>query len=364
MAYRYHLMAASGRCKTAVCPIDGRTLQPSGPSQMLDLPDRTGDEHQEDARLFIFGEEPYVSYTAMVGYRPGVDFKCVMKYARLSLKGDRWKFEKDWLPGYGRNNWKSKEKNWVFFEHDKRLYCIYADDPDHIVLEVDGDTVVREFKTPKPAWEWGIVRGGTPPIRMADGQLLCVFHSSIPREKPPNYVRYFAAAYRMDGAPPFKVNAISSRPFMSASEEDGHEVDPRYVDGWKPYVIFPAGLVENGPEYLVSFGINDWQAAIARIQPSLFRFIAPDGTEREIRYFKRPNGSLPLGIFNPNTQSKMLQWSVPFAGPGCSAGPGYIKISSQREAEEILEQADVKEISEEEYRRGMIFGDRQSLSVR
>lgn len=364
MAYRFHLMTAGGRCKTAVCPIDERTLQPSGPSQMLDLPDRTGDEHQEDARLFLYRGVPHVSYTAMVGYQPGVDFKCVMKYARLSLIRDRWKVEEDWLPRYGRNDWRSKEKNWVFFESGGKLHCIYADDPEHTILEIDGDRVAREYRTPKPAWEWGIVRGGTPPLLMEDGSFITVFHSSIPREKKPHWVRYFSGFYRFGGDPPFRLTGISPKPILSASEEDGHEVDPRYIEGWKPYVVFPAGLVETPLEYLVSFGINDWQSAIARIPKAMVTFVPPDGSAPEPRYFRKSNGSLPVALFNPNSQSKVYYWSVPTPGPGCSAGEGYTRIINQREAEEVLEHPDVTEISEREYRFATRNVPDMSLSVR
>jgi predicted GH43/DUF377 family glycosyl hydrolase len=358
MCYRYHLMTSSGRCKTAICPIDDKTLQPAGPSQMLDLPETNGDEHMEDARLFEHQGQPYVSYTEMTGYQPGVDFKCVMKYARLSLRktraGEAWRVEETFLPKYGRNDWKSKEKNWVFFSVGPRLFCIYGDEPEHLVLELEGDRVVNEWKSPAPFWEWGVVRGGTPPALLADGNFLTVFHSSMPSEKPPTYVRYFAGAYVFRGQAPFDVLGISLKPLLSASEEDGHKVDPRYVEGWKPLVVFPCGLVQNRDSWLLSFGINDWQPAIARICSDRFVMASPDGTSRPSRYFRKANGSVPLGLFNPNRQSRMIHWKVPQAGAGCSAGPGYVKIESQREAEDIADQADVQEITRADYDRALL----------
>ena len=358
MSYRFHLMTASGRCKTAICEIDEKTLQPRGPSQMLDLPETNGDEHMEDSRLFIFKGQPHVSYTEMTGYRPGVDFRCVMKYARLSLRTSReksiWKVHETYLPRYGRNDWKSKEKNWIFFEDRDRLHAIYQTDPDHRVLEIDGDRVVREHVTGRPVWEWGTIRGGTPPVRLRDGTMLANFHSSLQTEVPPSYVRYFAGAYRLSGKPPFDVIGISPRPILSASEEDGHKVDPRYVDGWKPYVVFPCGLVDAGENYLVSLGINDWQAAIARLPADSIDLVAADGSEIRPRYFRRSNGSIPFSMFNSNRAPKTIMWSVPSPGPGSSAGLGYVKIISQREAQEISEQGGVTEIAEAEYERAMM----------
>lgn len=351
MSYRFHLMSSSGRCKTAICPIDDATLQPCGPSQTIDLPESVGDEHMEDARLFLHRDEPYVSYTEMTGYQPGVDFKCVMKYARLKLTGSRWKVEETWKPNYGRNDWKSKEKNWIFFSSGDRLYCIYGDEPSHTVLEVEGERIVGEWSTTKPFWEWGTVRGGTPPVVLPDGNMMAVFHSSVPTEQAPAYVRYFAGAYVFRGKAPFDVLSISPIPLMSASEEDGHKVDPRYINGWKPYVVFPCGLVKDGTNYLVSFGINDWQSAIARIPAEKFVMASADGMNRAPRCFRRPNGSIPLGIITASRQPKLLHWMVPSAGAGCSAGEGYIKVVSQREAQEIVDMEGVEEITLDEYDR-------------
>ena len=364
MSYRFHLMTASGRCKTAICRIDESSLQPCSPSQMLDLPETNGDEHMEDARLFTFGGQPYISYTEMTGYRPGVDFKCVMKYARLSLKGTRWKVHETYLPRYGRNDWKSKEKNWIFFEDQGKLLAIYQTDPDHRVLEIDGERVVREHVSPMPFWEWGTIRGGTPPVRLRDGSLLAIFHSSVATETPPHYVRYFAGAYRISGAAPYQILGISLRPIISASEEDGHKVDPRYVDGWKPYVVFPCGLVEAGKNYLVSFGINDWQSAIAKLPVDSIDLIKPDGSELRPRFFTRANGSVPFHMFKQDRAPTAVVWKVPSAGAGCSAGRGYARVARQREAQEVAEIVGVTEITEQEYDRAMALTPQGSMFSR
>lgn len=351
MCYRYHLMSSSARCKTAICPIDERTLQPNGPSQLVDLPEPDMTVHQEDARLFHFAGQVYISYTEMVGYRPGVDFRCVMKYARLELSGNKWRARECWHPLYGRNDGSSKEKNWVFFDHDGRIHAVYCMDGRHTVLVLEGGRVVNEYSAPAPAWEWGIARGGTPPI-LVGGEYLCVFHSSIPTEIPPHYVRYFAGAYTFEAKPPFRVTGISPRPIMAGSEEDGHKVDPRYTAGWKPYVVFPCGLVPaEDKKYLVSFGINDWASAIARLDSSKLTFVAPDGSQQSARYFTTDNGSRPIVIGSPRDRLRYLHWSVPRSGAGCSSGTGYMKVVSARDAEDVSEKAGIREITGEEFMR-------------
>jgi hypothetical protein len=182
LCYRYHLKQHGGRCATAICELDQKSFQPRGKSQQLMLSGPTGTEHHEDARLFMFDGEPHISYTEMRGYRPGVDYTCVMKYARLRLKAGKWEVAKVYHPQHGRNDGRGKEKNWVFFETADGLHVVYSGSPQHVVLRLKGERVEEIFETPGPAWNFGTVRGGTTPVRQADGSFLTIFHSSVPTE--------------------------------------------------------------------------------------------------------------------------------------------------------------------------------------
>jgi predicted GH43/DUF377 family glycosyl hydrolase len=361
MCYRFHRMTDAGRCGTAICPIDPVTFQPAGPSQMLDLGGGPT-AHHEDARLFIFRGEPYISYTEMVGYRPGVDFVCTMKYAQLKLNGNRWKVLQSWQPKYGRNDGSSKEKNWAFFEDSDRLYAVYSAAGEHEVIELSGASCTTVHRAPAPVWHWGEVRGGTPPIRMADGNFLSIFHSSLPTETPPHFVRYFGAAYSFEGKPPFKPLGISMAPLMSGSEEDGHQVDPRYVEGWKPFVVFPCGIVEKGENYLVSLGVNDWQCAVARIPKARIQLGPVDGSGSPMRYFRRENGTMHAKFIGPDKREKIAVWTVPRPGPACSAGVGYLRISNPREAAELAELPGVEEITVDRFNAEMANRNTASTS--
>ncbi|MHB1099861.1 MAG: glycoside hydrolase family protein [Burkholderiales bacterium] len=261
--------------------------------------------------------------------------------------------EEEWQPNYGNNNGFSKEKNWVFFEHDKKLHCIYSTDPEHVILEMDGANVVREYRTKGPLWHWGHMRGGTPPVDMGDGTMMCIFHSSIPTEIPPHYVRYYAAAYTFESKPPFRIISISEQPILSGSEEDGHRVDPRYVEGWKPYVVFPCGLVPDNDGWLVSFGINDWQCAIGRIRRDQLSLGATDGSTFKPRYFRVNNGTIPVRYVDIGQRPVFIHWDVIRAKRGCSAGTGYMKAANAREAVEVSEQPGVVEITESDYQKVM-----------
>lgn len=349
LAYRHHRREAKQRCGISICALDDK-FHPTDSSQFLRFVGATGTEHHEDCRLFMFRGQPHISYTEMRGYRPGIDYTCVMKYARLSLdpKG-RWHVEEEFHPQFGWNAGFAKEKNWVFFEQEDKLHCIYSTQPSHMVLEIDGNKVVEKHITQEPAWHWGAMRGGTPPIWIGD-RWLVVFHSSIPTETAPHYVRYYAGAYTFEAKAPFNILQVSESPLMAGSEEDGHQVDPRYVDGWKPYVVFPCGIVlEPDGKFLVSLGVNDWQCVVARVSMEQFRFGAPDGSSFKHRYFRVPNGTVPIRYIDQSRRIQFLPWRIFKAGRCGAAGAGYMIVTDARQASEAAEHPGAEEITQSDY---------------
>lgn len=352
MSYRYHLDEPSGRCATAIQRLDEKTLQPIGRGQRIVFPNDNGTQHYEDARLFCFRGEPYLSVTEMTGYQPGVDYSCQVKLARLQLVGaSNWKVRDYLTPQHGNNDGAAKEKNWIFFESGKKLWFIYQDSQHHEVCRLDGDKVVETHETPAAAWPWGQVRGGCPPIELA-GKLYCVFHSSIATEDPPHFVRYYAGVYEMEAKAPFRILRVSRQPLMCGSEADGHRVDPRYTAGWKPYVVFPGGIVDQGAGQLVSVGVNDWACAVAKIRIQDVPMGAPDGSDVQPRYFTRPNGTVAIPVLGRETR-EYLTWRVPRQGFGCSAGAGFMEVTNPMWAEEVASQPGVAEINGAEYAAAM-----------
>lgn len=352
LAYRYHRKETpDSRCGIAITELDPATFEPVGSSCRLAFHGPTGTEHHEDCRLFMFRGEPCISFTQMQGYRPGIDYTCVMKYAQLKLSGSRWSVVEEWQPEYGNNAGFAKEKNWIFFEHANDLYCIYSGSPQHLVLKIDGEKVVGEYRTIGPVWNWGPFRGGTPPVNLGDGRMLCIFHSSLPTEIPPHFVRYFGAAYTFESKPPFTPLQVSEMPIMAGSEEDGHKVDPRYVAGWKPYVVFPCGLVPDGDGWLCSLGVNDWQCAVARLRMAELRLGAADGSTFAPRYYRAPNASIPVKYVNGHQQPEFIHWKAVRRKGVCMVPNGIMEVSKPREAAEVSEHPGVEEISREEYER-------------
>lgn len=347
MTYRYHLREEAGRCATAIVELDEK-FEPVGAGQRLMLSGPTGTEHHEDARLFMLGGKVHVSYTEMRGYRPGVDYTCVMKYAELRLRGRRWEVVRAYHPQFGRNDGRQKEKNWVFFETPTGLHAVYESAPRHIVIRLEADRVVENFVSASPAWNFGQVRGGTPPLLQPDGTFLSVFHSSLPTEIPPHYVRYYAGAYSFAGVAPFAPQQISTRPILAGSEEDGHKVDPRLVDGWKPLCVFPCGLSPDTDGWLMSFGINDWGCAIARVAKESFHLGAADGSQIPARYFLSENAAMPVRVRDESGDPKFLHWSMLRNRPGRGC-LGIMKSDNPREAQEVFDYPNVQEIEKTDY---------------
>ncbi|HUD74515.1 MAG TPA: hypothetical protein VMQ76_05535, partial [Terracidiphilus sp.] len=263
---------------------------------------------------------------------------------------------------YGRNSGVSKEKNWVFFDHEGELYCIYEDLPQHRITRVVGHRIQAELISPPALWPWGVIRGGAPPIKVPGLGWLVLFHSSLPTEEPPHYVRYFSGAYLMDDKPPFAVTKITNRPLMAGSEADGHGVDPRYLAGWKPYVVFPCGAVFDNDTLLVSFGVNDWQCAVARLKLDDLTFIPPDGTGITSRYFRTANGSCPVRVITPTNQIQWLAWQMGKPGHICMSPPGYMEVRDTRVADDLSEMLGVEEITREQYEIGTDPRRRETIS--
>lgn len=351
LAYRHHRREAGQRCGVAICPLDDQ-FRPSEKSQFLRFIGATGTEHHEDCRLFMFRGEPHISYTEMRGYRPGIDYTCVVKYARLALdKKGRWQVKDEFHPQYGRNGGFAKEKNWVFFERNDKLYCIYSTQPQHVILEIDGHKVVGQpIISPEPVWHWGSIRGGTPPVWIGD-RWLVVFHSSIPTEVAPHFVRYYAGAYTFEADAPNRILQISESPIMAGSEEDGHQVDPRYVDGWKPYVVFPCGLeTEPDGKFLISLGVNDWQCVVARMTLEQMHLGAADGSSFKHRYFKVKNGTVDVKFVDQSRRIQFMPWKIFRPGRCGAAGAGYMRVTDARQAAEAAEHPGAQEITESEYK--------------
>lgn len=251
MTYRYHF-ANDTRTRLGLATLtkDYRLENPQ------DLP--INGISREDARLFKFHGETWISWVESdwVGQR---DPHCVVKYAQLEHGP---KIGRVHQVKVGSNDGNHREKNWVFFEYNECLFCIYRAEPDYTVMQIQGEAIVNEYKTPALRWPYGEIRGGC--VVPSGDHWLRFFHSHTNEGIGEPEVRYFMGACLMERHWPFKVIASSRKPILYGSEEPNSVIYP-----YKGGVVFPGGAIGPTPDasYLVAIGINDCACGLVKVAP-------------------------------------------------------------------------------------------------
>ena len=253
MAYRSHTLAREW-CTLHLATL-GQDWQPIDDVQ-IDVPLINEAGNLEDPRLFHGFGVLWLAWTEAL-YQTG-QWTCVQRYGQLWHKDGYWRVVTAWTPRHGRNDGTAKEKNWQFFWQGDRCFAIYSHSPQ-IVIELDGEAVVNEWRTPGIHWRFGHPSGGTPPVPFNDGHLLTFFHAYKPDNK--FHRRYNMAAALIENRPPFAVKFVSDKPLLEASERDPLAPDPR----WNPLCVFPCGVIQDGHLWHVSSGVNDCRCAVTSI---------------------------------------------------------------------------------------------------
>lgn len=166
-------------------------------------------------------------------------------------------------------NRRTVEKNWAPFEVDGSVFITYKSRP-HVVLSLDMDDSAVQLVA-EPAHQtgfastyevmFGILRGGAQPVR--DGNSFLVLgHSSF---EGVHGRTYRAAFMRFEAKAPFRVTEMSTLPF-DLPNELGTEFAFERLNEVVGDVIYPCGLVPDGDEWVVSYGINDERCAVTRIR--------------------------------------------------------------------------------------------------
>lgn len=204
----------------------------------------------EDARLVSFGKRIFLFFN---DYPPlhqhGGN---AMYFAELvEDKMGGFFLEKGKLLDYAFAN--PIEKNWSPFVQEGRLYAIYGDSP-RVILEIDEETgycreVSRRFEETS-WWDFGEVRGGSPAY-LVEGQFLTFFHSSF------RYAQkriYTMGAYTFSAEAPFPILAVTTQPLGSLADYLESNSGKR--------VVFPGGMVVQGPYIHVAWGRGDQEVWI------------------------------------------------------------------------------------------------------
>lgn len=224
-------------------------LDINGKERAIKLPEKYAKHSHEDARLFMFKGSPHISLTvARSKFNGQAADPCITGYGRLDEDGVIY----DWTePRIGKNDWSSQEKNWNFFEWNKKLHVTYRHSPMHEVHELDGARSVKEYKTKTPECSFGEPRGGTKPFRFGE-HWLRFYHTCQTNRKSDVWWTYHVGALVMESQPPFRILKVSKHPIVSGDE--------LYYPGnkhWKPKCLLPYGAIATPDGWLVSIGAND-----------------------------------------------------------------------------------------------------------
>lgn len=246
---RYHETTPKTKLFVAVLNTAGAVLR----HYDLSIP---GEESAEDPKLFTLDGRLRLSW---VHSRFPEQMLAVVKHGDFSSGNVASPVQ----PEIGHNDWTAIEKNWVFFDHEGDLWCIYQTSPEQVAI----DKANAEWRVPGPNWPYGPPRGGTLPIEY-EGEYLRFFHSTLWNELSFDRWRYYLGAYTTEMDPPFRVRRVSRKPILYGSEADDlSEEDRKACFHHKSKIVFCSGAVQQSDHWLLSVGVNDSSCVLAKVFP-------------------------------------------------------------------------------------------------
>ena len=149
---------------------------------------------------------------------------------------------------------KDRQKNWMPFVHEKKLYFVANIFP-HEIYESSTGNILESQKKYATSFEneWFAktsLRGSTNAVLLPDGNYLTTFHTVL-RNKDLHY--YDNGFYIFEGKPPFKVTHMSEKTYLRA--EDATE--PHYRKAGLIMCVFPVGMILKKDKVIISYGDND-----------------------------------------------------------------------------------------------------------
>ena len=285
----------------AVVDLNGTDVSASAPTMFYpwDLP--LSLNAFEDPRLFVHRGELYVLAYGMAmnadpaGPTDGVGSQYLAKLERVSaaatanqtgpdagadgrsgfrLVRPRRLLRPDVLLAGGWNlSTPRKEKNWVPFVHEDSIHIVYYLNPPVVLRLPDhelagaGNDVRAELAAAgmlPVRWRYGEMRGGTPAVYDAAlGGYIAFFHSHVQVKGDNPFSRgsfqrlYYMGCYVFAAQPPFSIQLISAAPILG--------LDFYNVSSPHRQIIWPAGLEVLPDEYIVSYGKNDRDIWMVRL---------------------------------------------------------------------------------------------------
>jgi len=222
----------------------------------------------EDARMIVIGDSLRLVYSdntepkiSKGGFR--------MYIAEVFYDGINFTLDKiECLCRFEGESREVREKNWVPFNYEDTLLLSYSISP-HVVFcpifdKGECDTVAA---TNVPIqWNFGLLRGGTPAVKIGD-EYLSFFHSSIRmaslQSNGQTMLHYFMGAYTFSASPPFGLKRISPEPIVGRDFYNGPNPYKHY---WQPGMyVFPGGILVEDDFIWIAYGRQDHEAWVAKL---------------------------------------------------------------------------------------------------
>jgi predicted GH43/DUF377 family glycosyl hydrolase len=222
----------------------------------------------EDARLIVIGDSLRLVYSdntepkiSKGGFR--------MYLAEVIYDGINFSLENiECLCRFDGESREVREKNWVPFDYEGTLLLSYSISPHLVFCPIFGkgecDTVAMTDAPIK--WDLGILRGGTPAVKIGN-EYLAIFHSSVRmsslQSNGQTMLHYFMGAYTFSTSPPFTLKRISPGPIIGKDFYNGPNPYKHY---WQPGMyVFPGGIMDEGDILWIAYGRQDHEIWIAKI---------------------------------------------------------------------------------------------------
>jgi len=217
----------------------------------------------EDARLFTYCGRIFLTYN------DNMDVNCTTYSDRREIylielfrDKDKYTISSPLKLYHQEKAYLIVQKNWVFFEWNKKLLTGYSINPHEILYpNLHNGACYPCYDTVVPIiWDYGTLHGDTPPL-LIDGEYLSFFHSGIVTSSYASWGwdlwHYFMGAFTFSASPPFEMTSYTPLPIVAEGFYTQSNREKR--------VIIPGGFVVSEQEIYLAYGKDDYEIWIATI---------------------------------------------------------------------------------------------------
>ena len=266
---RYPVPPEPGRGSVWIVQTD-RDLAPCGPPQLLV-------DEGIDPRLVAEGEDLLVAFATLERDPSTGGFAgCAMAVVRVTRCAGGWAAthgirlpKTPVLDARSADSQPGWEKNWVPFALGAgQLGLLYAHEPWQVLtldLAATPPALAAPAALPGLVWDYGTIRGGTPPVPFDEGRLVTFFHSS---QVVAGRSVYVVGACVLEDGPPFAPVLQTATPLLVAPFGRGAE---RF--GWRfaGSVVFPGGALRTAQGVDLVCGLDDGEVAVLSVPEAALR---------------------------------------------------------------------------------------------